>query len=80
MPFIHSKKAFRFTAAENTHDVPVSFVGPVPDWVAETLLYKLAVQGGDIIPADQAEKQTAAVDSGAAAPDDKSAGKDKGKA
>ena len=56
--FIVSKKNFIFRLPDGeTYRLKKDFMGDVPDYLADLPLFKLAVQGGDIMtPATTAEK------------------------
>ena len=48
MTFIQSKQAYHFNGAGESFEIPAFFVGGVPEWVTQTVLFKLAVSDGSI--------------------------------
>ena len=66
--FIVSKKNFIFRLPDGeTYRLKKDFMGDVPDYLADLPLFKLAVQGGDIMtPATTAEKDIYKADEKAA--------------
>lgn len=56
--FIQSKKSFHFKDGQNDATIPAQFVGKLPEWATKTILFDLAVKGGDITYVGEPPKAT----------------------